>query len=150
MAMTTDDAFEFFNRLSGTLEVELSRAAEPIAPGLLNLRAPEAATVVKVRLELEHFEEGSDEPRPLTADEWALIVLRAPSVVLRGEAGTPVDHRAPNGQSFTLRELTDAVIETERATRGETKWFGGVDVHHVFFEGLHRQEDGTWAIAWGS
>jgi len=35
-------------------------------------------------------------------------------------------------------------------TRDSSKWFGGIDVHHVFFEGIHLDEDDVWAIHWGS
>jgi hypothetical protein len=32
----------------------------------------------------------------------------------------------------------------------DSEWFGGVDVHHVFFEGLHEDVDGVWVANWGS
>ncbi len=49
-----------------------------------------------------------------------------------------------------MRDLCAAVEETARRSRGSTEWFGGVDVHHGFFEGIHLGEDGVWAIRWGS
>lgn len=148
--MADDEALEFFNRLTGRLELELSEPPVQIAPALLNMRAPESARLVKVALELEYFEEGADDPRPLTEEEWALVVLRTPTLVLRGEAEEPVEHRALNGEHFTVRELVDAIIATERATRGMSEWFGGIDVHHVYFEGIDEEDDGSWTISWGS
>ena len=44
-----------------------------------------------------------------------------------------------------------AVEETEKLTRAESEWFDGVDVHHVFFEGIrYVSEHDHWYIAWGS
>ncbi|MGA9520488.1 MAG: hypothetical protein WBV82_03435 [Myxococcaceae bacterium] len=76
--------------------------------------------------------------------------MREPLIRLRGEAGDPVEHRAPNGKHFTVRELVKAVEETERQSRSRSNWLGGIDVHHVYFEGIHPENDGTWSIAWGS
>ena len=47
-------------------------------------------------------------------------------------------------------DLLRAIEETERQTRGQSKWFDGVDVHHCFFEGIALADDGTWSIHWGS
>jgi hypothetical protein len=30
------------------------------------------------------------------------------------------------------------------------RWLGGVDVHHVFFEGIKLGDDGVWGTGWGS
>ena len=66
----------------------------------------------------------------------------------------PLDHRvvhqAANGQAFTVEELLKAVEDTERQSRPNSEWFGGVDMHHVYFEGIAEAEDGVWDIQWGS
>ena len=50
---------------------------------------------------------------------------------------------------FTLAEVVQNIIDFETARRPLTVWFGGVDKHHVFFEGL--KEDGeAYSISWGS
>jgi hypothetical protein len=84
--------------------------------------------------------------------EWRLVVLRAAAIRMRNERVPDVvaDHASPDGMAFTIRELASAVEETERRARGSTAWFGGVDVHHVFFEGIHLDDAGTWNIRWGS
>ncbi len=53
-------------------------------------------------------------------------------------------------EHFTVRELLQAVEDTERQTRGKSDWFDGVDIHHVYFEGLHEEEPGIHTIYWGS
>jgi hypothetical protein len=51
-----------------------------------------------------------------------------------------------------IDDLIAAIEETERRTRGNTQWFGEIDVHHVYFEGLVPAADaeGVWEIVWGS
>jgi hypothetical protein len=60
-----------------------------------------------------------------------------------------VEHDAPNGKAFTTRDLKAAIEKTEQAGRENAPWLGGVDVHHVFFEGIELEDD-VWTICWGS
>jgi hypothetical protein len=138
----------FFNRLSARLEIELTEPPERIAPNLANERASASARIHSLRLRARVFE--AKELRPLTAEELARVALDAPVIRLRGDSGDPVEHAAPNGAFFTVSDLLQAVEETERQTRSASEWFGGIDVHHVFFEGLMPEKDGSWSIAWGS
>jgi hypothetical protein len=67
------------------------------------------------------------------------------------EMGRVVKHTAPNGKCFTNEDLIKVVEETERQTRGDSEWFGGVDCHHVYFEGIHFDDDSdVGTICWGS
>jgi len=144
-----EEALEFFNGLSGQLAVELTEPAHSISENLPgNLVAPTGARVKQVSLELRVFEE--DDFRDLSEEEWSRVVIRAPSVRMRGESEVVVEHPAPDGNAFTVRDLGEAVAKTERQGRDESEWFGGVDVHHVFFEGISLEDDGVWSICWGS
>lgn len=147
--MSSHPELEFFNSLSGKLEIELDVPAEHVG-NLLNLRASPDARVVRVALRAEVFNHDTEEFRPLTPQELDAVAFRGRSIRLRSEDGEAVSHAAPNGSYFTVRELLRAVEETERRTRGQSEWIGGVDVHHVFFEGIHLGEDGVWDIYWGS
>jgi hypothetical protein len=60
-----------------------------------------------------------------------------------------VTEHVADGGAFTVRDLAGAIATTERASRGSSEWFGGIDVHHVFFEGIE-DDDGAWRICWGS
>lgn len=140
---------EFFSNLSATLEVELTEPAEPVA-NLANLAAKPEAEIVDVRLCAQVFEEKEQDFRDLTEEELALVVLAEPRIRLRGEAADVIEHEAPDGRSFTVREMLAAIEETERRTRGNSEWLGGIDVHHCFFEGIYQAEDGVWQIEWGS
>ncbi|WP_225728361.1 MULTISPECIES: hypothetical protein [unclassified Nocardia] len=140
-------SLEFFNRLSGTLAIELTEPTEEIAPNLANRRATATAAITGVTFALEVFED--ERFRDLTVDEFDRVVLKVPVLNLRG-LGDPVEHRASNGKWFTVRDLAAAIAETERSTRGQSRWYGGVDVHHIYFEGIHEGDAGVWEIHWGS
>ena len=145
-----EDALEFLNGLSGVLKITLSEPAQPVS-GMMNLQASPEATLVSLEFPTPRvFLRDTKEFRPLIEEELDRIVFEQPTIYLRGDSGSEVAHEAPNGRTFTVRDLIRAVEETERQTRGETVWLGGVDVHHIFFEGIHPGEDGVWEIYWGS
>jgi hypothetical protein len=133
--------------VGGRLHIELSEPTTPITERLHNRKALPEATILSMRLEAHVYED--DDFRPLTEAELSAVAFPHPEIVMRG-LGRPVRHAAPNGAYFTVRDLLAAVEETERATRPESSWFGGVDAHHVFFEGLYPDGEGVWEISWGS
>jgi hypothetical protein len=148
--MTPHAELEFFNGLSGKLNIVLDVPAQPVA-NLLNLQAAPDARVVRLELHAEVFDRDTKEFRSLTPQELDSVAFRGSSIRLRGEdAEEAVSHVASNGSYFTVRELLRAVEETERRTRAQSAWLGGVDVHHVFFEGIEPGEDDAWEICWGS
>lgn len=138
----------FFNRLSAILRIELTEPAQQVSPHLLDLAASPSAELVSLRVETNVFE--GDDERPLTEEELASVAFDAPEIQLRGDTGELVVHRAPNGRHFKVGDLIRAVEETERRTRANTEWLGGIDVHHIFFEGILPEQDGTWSLCWGS
>jgi len=146
-----EEALSFFNSLSGRLNVRLSEPTVRIAEGLENQAAPPSARIEAVSLSMQVFmREAEVKFRDLTEEEWNRVVLRAPAIRLGGSDERVIEHQAPDQRAFTVRDLAAAVAETERQTRGGSNWFGGVDVHHVYFEGLSLDQDGVWWIRWGS
>ena len=59
------------------------------------------------------------------------------------------EYHDPSGW-FTVDTLVNAIVEFEREARPRTRWFGGIDLHHIYFEGLTLQSDGSYEIEWGS
>jgi hypothetical protein len=151
--MSSHPELEFFNSLTGRLEIELDVPAEPVA-NLLNLQAKPDARVVRLELRVEVFNRDTETFRPLTPEEYDSVAFHGSSIRLQSEDSEAISHDAPNGSFFTVRELLRAVEETERRTRDQSEWLGGVDVHHIFFEGIHpsedEDEDDVWEIYWGS
>jgi hypothetical protein len=142
------EGFAFFDGLSGRLHIELTEPAQRVSPRLYNVAAPPAARIVSIRLELEVFED--DEFRGLTEEEWNRVVLRVPRLRARSAgADVVVTHDAPDGAAFTVRDLAVVIAKTEHVSREQRPWLGGVDVHHVFFEGVTLR-DGIWESHWGS
>ena len=146
----SDDALEFFNHLSGRLSIELTEPPQKAAPHLLNLVATPTARVKAVAMSFEVFEGGEDF-RELTEEEWNRPIIRQPRIRMRSVDTDDViiEHAAPNGQWFTVRDLANAIARTEQDSREHGEWLGGVDVHHVFFEGIELEDD-VWTICWGS
>ena len=136
-----------FNRISAILEVELSDPPTQML-GLANLQANPEARLKSVLLRVDGVL--GEEFRPLTQEEMDSIALTEQRVVLESH-GMQVEHTAPTPAGFSIADMLKAVEETERRTRGQSEWFGGIDVHHVFFEGIYdRGKPGVWEIAWGS
>ena len=54
-------------------------------------------------------------------------------------------------KNFTRRDIITSVLDYERKYRPTTEWFGGIDCHHIFFEGLCEvRTGGMYSINWGS
>ena len=49
-----------------------------------------------------------------------------------------------------MRDALLAVAKFEKVARQTSEWFGGVDTHHIFFEGMHKDKDGCYSVYWGS
>lgn len=139
---------DFFNSLSATLKIQLSEPPERITPALENQKATPTAEIVSLSLEPSVYLRDAQDFRPLTEDELDRVVFDAAEIALASH-GQSVTHPAPDGQRFTVRDLLAAVEQHERQTRAESDWFDGIDVHHIFFEGIE-WSDGAWHIHWGS
>lgn len=141
---------EFFNSIRGKLRIGLDLPAEPV-PGLpLCRRAAPNARMIYLLLEPGIYDGEADEPRPLTQEELDSVAFRGLSIRLQGKGGVTVLHDAPNGSYFTVGELLRAVEETERQSRPKSEWDGGIDVDHVFFDGISPCPGDVWDICWGS
>ncbi|HEX2736451.1 MAG TPA: hypothetical protein VHM70_32835 [Polyangiaceae bacterium] len=143
-----DQPSQFFKSLSGHLEIELTEPAKPVSDKVMNLAAPSTARIKSLRLSVA-VQEGKQE-RNLTNAELDRVALRSSHVVLRGESGKQLTYDASNGEYFTVRQLVECVEEAERVLRANTQWMGGIDVDHVYFEGLQLVAPGTYEILWGS
>lgn len=129
-----------FNQVLGLLHIEFE-----------DLRAKTKKTKIKsVKLEPHILDLTLNDHAALTEAQLNSIAYRHSTINLVGLAGVPVLHKAPNGKHFSCRDLLDAVEETERQTRDKTDWFGGVDAHHIFYEGIDLVRPGLWRIMWGS
>lgn len=147
--VSVPDDVKFFNSILGNLKIELTEPPQRL-PSLANEKALPTAKIKTLRFVPKMDDPQRDQYRELSAEELGRIAFPQPEIRLKGQARRVVSHKAPNGKYFTVHDLLSAVEETERLTRGESTWFGGIDIHHTFFEGIHPAADNVWEIHWGS
>jgi hypothetical protein len=82
--MMSHPELEFFNGLSGKLDIQLDAPAERVGD-LLNLRASPDARVVRLELRAEVYNPDTEEFRPLTPAELDGVAFRGRSIRLRSE-----------------------------------------------------------------
>jgi len=95
-----------------------------------------------------------DEIVDVKQEELDEICYKEKKIILM-EHSSPFNNRVTmtfeNENGFTVKEMFNNIVEFEKKTRPLTDWFGGVDAHHVYFEGLHfAGEMNTYAPMWGS
>jgi glucose/arabinose dehydrogenase len=101
------------------------------------------------------YSNDSGEFTPLTAEQLEQVAYNQPAItfkrgLLSSAAKPSYTMNAPNSKSyFSLSDLLDTIAAFEQYDRPSTEWFGGIDCHHIFFEGVHATPEG-WLISWGS
>lgn len=142
-----------FNR---TIDISLVIALlEPAAanttapPYLVNRFAHASARIASLRVVARNHHDGC----PLSPAQLDEPVLRASTIDIgNGIAETRL--RLPAGHTaFRVRDILAAIEELEWITRPQSEWFGGIDVHHIFFEGLKPAFVGAsdcFEYRWGS
>jgi hypothetical protein len=101
--MADHSELEFFNGLSGKLEIELSEPPELITPTLPgNLKAPEKATIRSLRLRLEVWQDEKENFRDLTDSELAGVAYRGARIVLKSESGVLLKQRFEQVDGMTV------------------------------------------------
>lgn len=139
----------FFNCISGFLDIVIDPDPQYVN-NLGNLKAPDQSVIKSISLKNSIYEDADNDHRELTESELSQPAFNSPSISMFGAAREVVEHTAPNGQYFTVSELLQAVEDTEKSTRANSEWLGGINIHHIAFEGISLREDGTWMISWGS
>jgi hypothetical protein len=141
------EGFDLFNSLSGSIGVGEDRSGCK-CPNCYCSRVIDEISWSPYLWEGEGDERVT---RELTDEERQQVAITEPTISVASEAGISVTHQAPNNQHFTIGDLIQVVIETERQTRGrDISWFDGVDRHHTFFEGMALLNDGSYHLNWGS
>jgi hypothetical protein len=138
------------------LDIEVT--AEAQKSHLYNRFATPGATIVRMELEpyLISDEDGSlheeDMWKKLTAEQLASIALKQSSITFRDPTTKhEATFQAPAGQGyFTVKDMVNTILAWEQQNRPLTEWFGGIDVHHTGFAGMHLEKDGTYWIWYDS
>ena len=143
------------NSISCTLHIEMDRAPRQV-PGLLNRFEEPGAKLLSCKMNHPAVFTG-DDLVDLTPDQLASVACDEseplPATVYLSSClvqGEDLEFLAANGVWFTVQEFMDAVGKLESTVRGKTGWFGSVDTHHVFYEGIMGSADDRYCIGWGS
>lgn len=86
-----------------------------------------------------------------TDDELnTLIIYDKENIQFQCLNGIKKYYNFPNKKA-TIKEFVDAIIDFEKISRPAGDWFGGIDCHHIFYEGIFPiEENDTYMIHWGS
>ncbi|KAJ3048900.1 hypothetical protein HK097_010108 [Rhizophlyctis rosea] len=147
---------DLFNKLSFTLQMTFEPGQKgAFMPPLVNQFVKPDALPTRIYIDasgVQIWQKGGGKLRSPTSEEWDSVALDAPEITFRSEAeGEPKKtFRAANGKWFSVRELVGVVEKWEQEDRVRSDWFGGVDAHHIFFEGVEIGDDGFAFVAWGS
>jgi len=149
---------ELVDRVCNTLNIVLTNDgiyhADPVSNSsasfhLMNDFAKPGAQIVSITWDSCHYtwDEDNECIENVSEEELDRIVYDGQQMTF--ETGRyQKTYTNPNG--FTLRHVMDLVLDFERESRSRTQWFGGVDVHHIFFEGITQNDRGNFEIGWGS
>ena len=136
------------DKLSSTLNITMDRPPKPQQGLLLNKFEEENSKVVSAKMtHPEVFVDG--DLRPLTEEEMELPALRKQTFTIVDKT-TSMTFNAENGKCISVRDLFKAIGQFETVARAKSDWFGGVDTHHVYFEGMYKVGKDQYTIFWGS
>lgn len=149
---------EVIDSLSLTLNIKISRASVPVGPGMLNVRASEAAVVESIGFyeprvfkrdgEDDDDEDDSDEPfLPVSDGALDRVVTTRKYILVKGSRTHPVCYSRDG--PWRARDVMSAFLDYELVTRVNTEWFGGIDIHHVMLDEASYQA-GVVSVHWGS
>lgn len=136
-----------FNEVQWVLDLKVTETKQ--YGNLLNRFAPPEAKLVSISYTTPEWYKDHDFIA-LTETELREIAFSGPLITFK--SAMTKSFNAPNNKSFTVKELIEAIVSFEKEDRlcSKSEWFGGIDVHHVFFEGLGKYKDGMYEVNWGS
>jgi hypothetical protein len=108
--------------------------------------------------EIQRFNKSRDDFDDLTEEQLAMPGFKGKKITFRN---TWVQNKKVVGKTtckftntrgyFTVQEMVKNIVKFEKVDRPKSCWFGGVDCHHIFFEGIYKnKDDKTYGICWGS
>jgi len=128
--------------------------------GLLNRFEEPDSTITSLQAgTLEYYDPARNERVQLTTDELHKPAYVGKKLVLesvwRTREGRIVDSTRceynNDKDHFTVKEVVQRIVDFERTDRPKSKWFGGIDCHHVYFEGMRLNcKRDAFRICWGS
>ena len=148
-----------------TLLLKTTKTAKPGALLLNRFEEPDSTLVEVSATPVNKYDPARNEEVPFTEEELDAPAFVGDTLVFKETIfeHTPADPRQAEKPvaktertfhsdtgSFSVREMVANICAFEQEARPKTLWFGGLDAHHVWFEGVRLNPDGTCRILWGS
>lgn len=173
MAVTSPDSEEhrevaaaglqqIMNRVHFRLEIDTTNTKPP--GRLMNRIESPDSSLVDIRPSTPTlWNDATEELRNMTTEELELPAFVGREITLVGGVGSDdgsereigLKHTETTFETekgfFTVQEMIDNIVQMEKIDRPKTAWFGGLDAHHIFFEGLTTSEGlDSYSVSWGS
>ena len=134
------------SKLLWSLCFDMSEPSLPLKPLLNHRETPNSNIVSLTHSTISIFDEG--EGVDLTDEELNQPGFIGAQITLC-DTDTKISYKNEKGY-FTILELVEVIVEFEKVARTKTTWFGGIDTHHIYFEGVTPCSDEGWYTHWGS
>ena len=140
--------FKVDGDIAFAINIETSEA--PRATNRMNRFEVPAAQLLRIQ---SGRPEWGSTGRELSDDELQSPGFHGSPMQLRADRDAEVTEKSYHSDKeyFTIQEVIANIVDFEMARRPKTNWFGGLDAHHVYFEGMFPSADGaSFNIWWGS
>jgi hypothetical protein len=147
-------------KLVFNLQIETTNTSPQHGALLNRFEEPDSAITSLHAGTLEYFDRARNACIQLTTDERHKPAYMGKKLVLESvwqdQKGRIVDttrreYTNEDKDYFTVKEVVKRIVDFERIDRPKSQWFGGIDCHHIFFEGLRpNSKRDAFQIRWGS
>ena len=128
-----------------TINIETSEPPRGIPPSFILRERPTMTQLLGIR---------SERPRrsglELSDDELQSRGFHGSHMQLRADRDAEVTEKSYHSDKeyFTIHEVIANIVDFETARRQKTDWFGGINAHHVYSEGMFPNDDGESFNIW--
>lgn len=139
------------NDIQFTLSIKLDVPPAPMSEFLLNLRADNNAKLVDIKVcDICRWDDTLEDLIAYSEEQLNnLVIFDKNTIEFKDEDHSRKTYHFPTNR-VTIRQFVDAIVDFEKISRPKSEWFGGIDCHHIFYEGIYPDANGTYSIFWGS
>lgn len=137
--------------ISFSLSIELDIPPTPMGGRLVNLAADKKAKLKEIKVDsVSRYCPDQEEHVEFTDEQLnTLIIYEGEKIEFKHNNTRKVYHFS--NKKATIKQFVDAIVDFEKIARTSGDWFGGIDCHHIFYEGIDPAgENGVYHITWGS
>ena len=149
-------------KLSFTLHIRTTNTSPQRGTLQNRFEEPDSEIISMHAGPLARYDRSTERHHELTEDEKREVGFRGKTLPLESVWIAP-DPRRPDRTIatrrtytntkgyFTIAEVVNIIEKFERLDRPKTRWFGGIDCHHTYFDGMcPNTKNDAFRILWGS